>query len=289
MPYAYTVVWCDNAAARDVLLATKRFTASRFNGAAVAPPVLLHGAGQACFPGGRINPGEAPQVAADREFLEETGIDLTLPLTVATYHITHTHLINRPQFSTLYVKLAALADLNQLAADINLNIGANTPADQEHAQVQVMAEANVAAALGPSPLIPPAGWYGPPRMAQLAGIFRVHQAGAWHQIAAGFVAPPLRAMVTNELNAPFNWHGLSIGDLHLAAAAAPVVAVVLGGGPMVMVPPVLPPPVVGGPVPVAHGWNLGIARRNLVLMTAILALGLSAAVAMYRNLYPDQE
>ncbi|BFI95350.1 MAG: hypothetical protein RSP_08600 [Rhodanobacter sp.] len=287
MPYAYTVVWCDNAAARQVLLATKHFTGSRFNGAAVAPPVLLHGAGQACFPGGQINAGEAPQAAAEREFLEETGIDLALPLTVATYHITNTHLINRPAFSTLYVKLAALADLNQLVNDINLNIGANTPLDQEHSQVQAIAEVNVAAALGPSPLIPPAGWYGPPRMAQLAGIFRVHQGGAWHQIAAGFVAPPLRAMVANELNAAFNWHGQSIGDLHLAAAAVPVVAAVLGGGPPVIVPPVLPPPVIGPPLPVAQGWNLGVARRNLVLMTAFIALGLSAAMVMYQRLYAD--
>lgn len=286
MPSAYTVVWCDNGVARDVLLATKRFTGSRFNGAAVVPPVLLHGAGQACFPGGGINPGETPQAAAEREFLEETGVNLTLPLTVATYHITHTHLINRVGFSTLYVRLAAIADLNQLVNDINLNIAGNVPSDQEQAQVQAVAEANVVAMLGPSPLIPPGGWYAP-RMAQLTGAFQVHQGGAWHQIAAGFVAPPLRAMVTNELNAPFNWHALSIADLHLAAAAVPVVAAVLGGGPAVIMPPVLPPPVIGPPVPVAHGWNLGIARQNLVLMTMMIALGLSVAIALYQNLYGD--
>jgi len=286
MPNAYVVAWCNDAGGRHVLLATKRFTGSRFNGAPVAPPVLLHGAGQACFPGGRINGGEAAQAAAEREFLEETGINWANPLAVATYHVTHTHLINRAAFSTLYVQLAALADLNQLAVDINANIGNNTPLDQEQAQVQVVAEAGVAALLGPSPLIPAGGWYAP-RMVQLAGVFRLHQAGAWHQIAAGFVAPPLRAMVTNELNAPFNWHATSVGDLHLAAAAAPVVAVVLAGGPVAILPPILPPPMVGAPPPVAHGWNLGYARQNMVLMTMIIAVGLAAAFRMYQLLYPD--
>lgn len=288
MPHAYALVWCNTPGGRHVLLATKRFTGSRFNGAPVAPPVLLHGAGQACFPGGAINPGEAPQAAAEREFREETGIDLANPAMVAHYHVNHTHLINRANFSTLYIQLAALADLTQLAADINVNIGNNAPLDQEQDQVQVVAEVNVPALLGPNPLIPaPGGWYGPPRMAQLAGAFRVHHAGAWHNIAAGFVPPHLRQMVTAELNAPFNWHTVSLADLHLAAAAAPLVVAALGGAPVLAVPPVLPPPLVGGPPPVAHGWHLGHARRQAVILTAVVAVGLAAAVRLYQYLYPD--
>eukprot|EP01132_Coremiostelium_polycephalum_P007970 gene7970-9803_t len=33
--------------------------------------------GEVCFPGGHIEPGETPQIAAERETLEEVGLDLT--------------------------------------------------------------------------------------------------------------------------------------------------------------------------------------------------------------------
>lgn len=286
MPYAYALIWCNGGGGRHLLVATKRFTSTRFGGAPVAPPRLLHGAGQACFPGGQVNPGEAAQAAALREFLEETGVDLTTPAAVATYHVAHQHVIAGAGFSTLYVQLTALADLNQLAADINLNIGNNTPADQELAQVQVVAEAAAAALFGPSPLIPVGGWYGPPRMAQLAGAFQVHHGHAWHAVAAGMVPPPIRQFVTNELNAAFNWHVAGVANLPVAAAAAPVVAAVLGGAPVVAVPPVLPP-VVAGPPPVVPGAHLGWARQHAYFLAAVVALGLAVAVVMMRRIYPD--
>jgi 8-oxo-dGTP pyrophosphatase MutT (NUDIX family) len=289
MPYAYAVVWTNGGGARHVLLATKRFTGSRFAGAPVAPPVLLHGAGQACFPGGLINVGEAAQAAALREFHEETGVDLAAPLAVAAYHVAHLHLINRVGYSTLYVQLAALADLNQLVADINANIALNVPLDQEQDQVQVVAEVNVAALLGPSALIPVAGWYPPPRMAQLVGAFSIHQVGVgWHGVAAGFVPPHLRVMVTNELNAPSNWHLAGVNDLHLAAAAALVVAAALVAGPVVVpVVPILLPAMVGGPLPIAAPGHLGQARQQAFFLMAVLAVGLAVALAMLRHVYPD--
>ncbi|TWT87983.1 NUDIX hydrolase [Stieleria varia] len=38
------------------------------------PPTMVHHGGQISLPGGRIEPGETPQQAAEREYLEELGL-----------------------------------------------------------------------------------------------------------------------------------------------------------------------------------------------------------------------
>lgn len=280
----YVMVWCNHAAGQQVLTATKRFLGTRFNNVPSIPPVLLNGAGQVCFPGGAIPNGMAALAAAYAEFDEETGINLQAPLAVANYHIVHVQLVNHGPFQTLYVQVNSLADLNLLANDINNNIANNTPVDDELASVQVVGSLAAPNTLGPSPLIPPGGWYQPVRMAALAGVFRAHNAQGWHQIGAGYVAPHLRQLVTQTLNAPHNWHlqslhGLPAVVLAAAQAAAALAALPLAP-PLVPVPPVGPVPVVVAPV-VAPAMGMGRARNMSMFLAALLALGLAYAVHYY--------
>jgi 8-oxo-dGTP pyrophosphatase MutT (NUDIX family) len=304
MPYAYAVVWCNNGATRNVLLAQKRFLGTRFGGVAAPIAQLLNGAGQNCFPGGVINPGEADAAAAYREFLEETGIDLQQPAAIGLYHVIHAHVIAHAPaqpFSTLYVQVAAAADLAALAADINLNIAGNVPVDEEHLNVAVVAEANVLAALGPNPAIPggPQGWYTPARMAQLALPFRFTPVvGAATNVpgAPTFVLPHVRAQVTARLNDPFNWHQLSINNLPVAAAAAGAAAAAMAAAALAAAGPVAVPVLapVGGPAIiappglVAPAWNLGFSRRQAMLLASVLAVGLAVTInQLMPYLYPQ--
>jgi len=294
------VVWCHNGAGRDVLLAQKKFLGTRFGGAAAPVAQLLNGAGQNCFPGGLINAGETDVAAAHREFLEETGINLQLPATIALYHVVHTHVLPQAGFSSVYVQVAAALNLAALAAAINGNIGANTPADDELLNVAVVAEGNVLAALGPNPAIPapPNNWCTPARMPQLALQFHfspnIAGGGVSNVPAAGtFVAPHLRGQVTVRLNDPFNWHQASINNLPVAAAAAVAAAAVLAAaaaGPVVVpaVAPVGAPPIVVPPAPVAPAWNLRDARRQAMILGAVLVVGLAVTVNQWMPyLYPD--
>jgi len=275
MPSAYTVVWCHNGVNRDVLLTRKRFTGARFNNVAIAMPQLLNGSGQEAFPGGDLNPGETAAAAGYREFLEETGIDLQLAATVAAYHIVHNHVVNHAPahaFSTLFVQVASPVDLAALALAVNNNIVANVPADQELEVATVVTEANVIGMLGPNAAIPagPAGWYGPPRMAQLNHQFRFSPVigGPPIQVAAGYVAPGIRAQVTARLNDPFNWHVLSINSLPTAVGAAAAAAALA----------LAPVPAPAWPFPVLPGWNLGLSRRQAQYLGALLALGTGVAL-----------
>ena len=269
MPNAYAVVWCNHGGGRHVLLATKKFLGVRFGGLP-AVATLLNGAGQACFPGGDIHMGETPAVAAHREFHEETGIDLSAAINIANYHVQHNHVIAGVGFSTLYIQVAGIADLNALSVAVNNNIANNTPLDDELANVQVVAEANVAGMLGVNPAVPgplPATWYNPARMPQLAGAFQLHDGVAWRQIGAGFVAPPLRALVTGKLTSPWNWHTTSVNNLAAAALAAAAVA----------------------PVPVAPVWNLGLGRRQQLYLSLVVVGLAYSAMQLINYLYPERQ
>lgn len=301
MPSAYTVVWCNHAGNRHVLLATKNFLGTRFGGAP-SPATLLNGAGQACFPGGDVHNGETDAQAGQREFLEETGIDMLAPINVANYNVVHNIAITAAPahpFATFYIQVAALADLNQLAIDVNNNIAANIPVDEELQGVQVVAEAAVVGQLGPNALIPPGGWHAP-RMAQLAATFRVRGAippagVAWHQVAAaGVYVPPhqrpyqlnLQPLVTAKLNSPHNWHAISVANLAAAAAAAALAAAALLAaavgpvGPVPVLAPIGPPVHVGAPLHVAPPGNIAGARRTVFILASLVAVGL-AVTAKY--------
>lgn len=282
MPQAYLVVWCNAAGNRHVLLATKRVLGARFNGAP-AVPTLLNGAGQACFPGGGIGVGETPRQAARREFLEETGIDILSPPAIALYNVQGNHLINSGagappgnQYSTLYVQLANLLDLQNLSNAINVNIGANAPLDDELNTTQVVAEGAVNAMLGP--IAGAANWYGPPRMVALNGAFQVRGAGAWHNIGPGFVLPARRAFVHAKLNAPHGWFQTMIANLNMAAAAAALAHGLIPGGPVLAVAPVLPPVAIGALAPVGPPGQIGPAIRRALMYGAVIALGAAVTI-----------
>ena len=293
MPQAYTVVWCNAAGARHVLLATKRFLGQRFGGAP-SPATLLNGAGQACFPGGGVGPGETPRQAARREFQEETGVDILSPASIALYNVTDNNVTNSGagglpanQYSTLYVKVAALADLQNLSNAINVNIAANTPADDELQTTQVVVEAAVAAMLGPVAGV--ATWSNP-RLPGLAGAFRVRHAGAWHNIPAGFVPPHLRPWVAAKLNAPHGWFQSMMNRLPMVAAAVAAAHAPLPAGPAMGLPPVIAPAMAGGPPPVAAPGGIGPARRTAYTLAAIAALGVAVALNyVITYLYPSDK
>ncbi|WP_404616356.1 hypothetical protein [Rhodanobacter hydrolyticus] len=192
------------------------------------------------------------------------------------------------QYSTLYVKVATLLDLQNLSNAINVNILANTPLDDELQTTQVVAEAAVAGMLGPVPGA--AAWYGPPRMAALAGAFRVRNAGAWHQIPAGFVLPIRRPFVTAKLNSPHGWFQDMVNRLAGVAAAVAVAHAPLPLGPVMGLAPVMPPPVGGGPPPVAPPGGLGTALKRACVLATVAAVGVAVALNyVIPYLYPSDK
>lgn len=58
------------------------------------PQHLPDHAGQVCFPGGALNPGESPEQAAIREFHEEVGAENVAPLIIGSLSPIYVHVSN---------------------------------------------------------------------------------------------------------------------------------------------------------------------------------------------------
>jgi 8-oxo-dGTP pyrophosphatase MutT (NUDIX family) len=72
MPQVYVAVYDDRS---RILIVRKRIRNSFWHGL-VGAPAIVNQAGQWALPGGGIDDEESEFVAAQREFLEETGLDL---------------------------------------------------------------------------------------------------------------------------------------------------------------------------------------------------------------------
>lgn len=62
---------------KSILIAQKRIVNDLWGGKKAQAPSLVNQAGQFCLPGGGLEKGLTPEQGAFREFLEETGVDLT--------------------------------------------------------------------------------------------------------------------------------------------------------------------------------------------------------------------
>lgn len=119
MSYVYIVLYDETS----VMIARKF---ERWNN--IADEKILHYSGQDVFPGGRIERNELQINAAYREFLEETGINLTDATNIRTYQlvipddVTEFTTRNNFHYYALYVRSGALESLVDI---INTNLSSN--------------------------------------------------------------------------------------------------------------------------------------------------------------------
>jgi 8-oxo-dGTP pyrophosphatase MutT (NUDIX family) len=268
--YVYLVVWCRQSASTHVLLAKKRFVGSRFNGKKT-PPQVLNGARQYCFPGGERNSGERNDVAAFREFHEETAIDFGDQGACARYHVKTIHMKSRDKFSTTYVELNNLESLNALEREISHNIASDTTLDDELELVEVVDKNETQPLFGPKDVDK---WLDSDEFTK-----------ATFYIGKSCYNPALRislslkneliAKAKKRLNAPHEWHIESLTDL---ADAQENSLKIQQEQEQAQEPDTLPAQQTqtavvnqGSPPRVTGPWNVGFARRQC------LAYGFAAA------------
>ncbi|WKB55636.1 NUDIX domain-containing protein [Eleftheria terrae] len=106
------------------LWATAQATAATLAGSAASAsatrqPGVVHQAGQWALPGGGLHPGEAVDVAARREFAEETGQSLADTVRFAIDLQLDIASLAAPQYSVVRLQVTDGTPLATLAADIN--------------------------------------------------------------------------------------------------------------------------------------------------------------------------
>lgn len=117
-----------------MIVAAKNFAGHRSGGKTQKDPIIWNNCGQVVIPGGGIKGGEGPTVAGQREFCEETGVDLREDKVRRAMHCLGPAvacLLKDREDRQFWCVYQAIASDSQLVRTVNENIKASIPEDDE--------------------------------------------------------------------------------------------------------------------------------------------------------------